>query len=200
MKKDEQAGQIDPAALEEGAVQLLEDEQASNSLFAKLGHSFSRHSRPLLMAAAAILLAITTIQLVKNPDSSLYGLFNSEPAQSESSMDAPATENAPALEVAPEGNPAIAPNAAPADVPVMEQPAGAWGQSIQYHAVFRQCGAAYERRGGHARHRLCPTGASPANACSGRVRRTTQQQCLQLCDVLSVGNGQGQGNARHCRQ
>ncbi|WP_319411405.1 peptidoglycan-binding protein [uncultured Cohaesibacter sp.] len=127
MKKDEQAGQIDPAALEEGAVQLLEDEQASNSLFAKLGHSFSRHSRPLLMAAAAILLAITTIQLVKNPDSSLYGLFNSEPAQSESSMDAPATENAPALEVAPEGNPAIAPNAAPADVPVMEQPAGAGG-------------------------------------------------------------------------
>lgn len=83
MQKETASDPANAAMIEESAVQLLENEEASNSLFAKLGQTFSRHSRPLLMAAAAILLAITTIQLVKNPDSSLYGLFNADTAQTE---------------------------------------------------------------------------------------------------------------------
>lgn len=45
-------------------------------LFNRIGQAVSRNSRPLLLAAAAILLAITTLQMAKNPDSSLYALFN----------------------------------------------------------------------------------------------------------------------------
>ncbi|PLW74876.1 peptidoglycan-binding protein [Cohaesibacter celericrescens] len=62
---------------------LLGDDDARQSLLSKLGSSVSRHSRPLLMAAAAILLAITTLQLAKNPNSSLHQLFNNEAAQTE---------------------------------------------------------------------------------------------------------------------
>ena len=55
---------------------MLEDEVIKQGLLRRLGGSLSRHSRPLLMAAAAILLALTTLQLIRNPDSSLHQLFN----------------------------------------------------------------------------------------------------------------------------
>ena len=65
----------------------LEDEAAqSSSLFGKIGGTIARHRRPLLMAAAAILLAITTLRLVQDPNSSLHGLFNSEPAPIDTNM------------------------------------------------------------------------------------------------------------------
>ena len=102
LQKDQQNGLADSASsLEDSAIQLLEDEEASNSLLAKLGHTFSRHSRPLLMAAAAILLAITTIQLVQNPNSSLYSLFNSDAQQPQQSIQAPEMDKAPADDAAP---------------------------------------------------------------------------------------------------
>ncbi|WP_319498648.1 peptidoglycan-binding protein [uncultured Cohaesibacter sp.] len=109
MKKEQELARADQTAIEDGAVQLLEDEEVSNSLFAKLGHTFSRHSRPLLMAAAAILLAITTIQLVKNPDSSLYGLFNSASSQSDGSPVAPSASDVPTADPAPEAGQPNAP-------------------------------------------------------------------------------------------
>lgn len=62
---------------------MLEDEETRTSLLGKIGSAVSRHSRPLLMAAAAILLAITTLQLVQNPNSSLHGLFNKLTAEQE---------------------------------------------------------------------------------------------------------------------
>ncbi|WP_119307115.1 peptidoglycan-binding protein [Cohaesibacter haloalkalitolerans] len=107
MKKEQELARADQTAIEDGAAQLLEDDEVSNSLFAKLGHSFSRHSRPLLMAAAAILLAITTIQLVKNPDSSLYSLFNAASSQSNGDAVAPSASDVPTADPAPEtGQPA----------------------------------------------------------------------------------------------
>ncbi len=73
--------------------EMLEDEETRTSLLGKIGSAVSRHSRPLLMAAAAILLAITTLQLVQNPNSSLHGLFNKLTAEEET---APTTlEQAP---------------------------------------------------------------------------------------------------------
>ena len=75
---------------------MLEDEETRTSLLGKIGSAVSRHSRPLLMAAAAILLAITTLQLVQNPNSSLHGLFNKLTAEEEAT---PTTlEQAPAAE------------------------------------------------------------------------------------------------------
>ncbi|WP_114011392.1 peptidoglycan-binding protein [Cohaesibacter intestini] len=62
---------------------MLEDDEIRTSLLGKIGSAVSRHSRPLLMAAAAILLAITTLQLVQNPNSSLHGLFNKLTAEQE---------------------------------------------------------------------------------------------------------------------
>ena len=63
------------------ASEFIENEDVRKGLFARLGGEVSRHSRPLLIAAAAILLAITTLQLAKNPNSSLHGLFNSKPIE-----------------------------------------------------------------------------------------------------------------------
>lgn len=111
MKKEQELARADQTAIEDGAVQLQEDDELNNSLFAKLGHSFSRHSRPLLMAAAAILLAITTIQLVKNPDSSLYSLFNAASSQSNGngSTDAPNASDVPTADPSPETGQSDAP-------------------------------------------------------------------------------------------
>jgi localization factor PodJL len=109
MKKEQELARADQTAIEDGAVRLLEDDEVSNSLFAKLGHTFSRHSRPLLMAAAAILLAITTIQLVKNPDSSLYSLFNTASSQSNGDTVAPTTSDVPTADPAPESGQPDAP-------------------------------------------------------------------------------------------
>ncbi len=68
---------IDPAMASADARALLDEDQGQkNSLFSRIGQTVSRNSRPLLLAAAAILLAITTLQMAKNPESSLYALFN----------------------------------------------------------------------------------------------------------------------------
>ena len=66
----------DAAAL----VNAVAEKGGEGSLFAKLGGILSRYSRPLLIAAAAIVLAITTLQLAQNPNSSLHSLFNANPA------------------------------------------------------------------------------------------------------------------------
>jgi localization factor PodJL len=88
-KKDALANEVqlapdeafDPDLVHEG---LEGDESATKtSLFSKIGDTVSRNSRPLLLAAAAVLLAITTLQMVKNPQSSLYALFNSPEANVE---------------------------------------------------------------------------------------------------------------------
>ncbi|SFN96067.1 Sel1 repeat-containing protein [Cohaesibacter marisflavi] len=129
MQKETANGSADAAAIEESAVHLLENEEASNSLFAKLGQTFSRHSRPLLMAAAAILLAITTIQLVKNPDSSLYGLFNTDTAQTQSDDSVPGFGDSGET-VAPAGSSAPAQSTPDLpEAPVASEPASAGPQS-----------------------------------------------------------------------
>ena len=129
MQKEAAIGSPDAAAIEESAVHLLENEEASNSLFAKLGQTFSRHSRPLLMAAAAILLAITTIQLVKNPDSSLYGLFNTDTAQTQSDNAVPSFDDIGET-VAPAGSSAPAQSIPDLpEAPVASEPASAGPQS-----------------------------------------------------------------------
>nr|WP_319515696.1 peptidoglycan-binding protein [uncultured Cohaesibacter sp.] len=129
IQKEAAKGPSDAAAIEESAVHLLENEEASNSLFAKLGQTFSRHSRPLLMAAAAILLAITTIQLVKNPDSSLYGLFNTDTAQTQSDNAVPSLGDSGET-VAPAGSSAPAQSTPDLpEAPVASEPASAGPQS-----------------------------------------------------------------------
>ena len=85
--------------------ELLDDDKANKSLFAKLGSAVSRHSRPLLIAAAAILLAITTLQLVQNPNSSLHGLFNKSTIETDGTPQTQGT--APGSTVGPNAGPNV---------------------------------------------------------------------------------------------
>ncbi|WP_316859008.1 peptidoglycan-binding protein [uncultured Cohaesibacter sp.] len=81
-KRDKISGEVEPElSVEETAVQMIEEGEGPEGLLAKLKSTFSRHSRPLLMAAAAIVLAITTLQLINNPESSLHGLFKGNSAK-----------------------------------------------------------------------------------------------------------------------
>ena len=79
--------QADGNAAMQGSTPLRADlpdgEAAKPGLISGLRQGLSRYSRPLLMAAAAILLAITTLQLAQNPNSSLHGLFNNKAQQSQ---------------------------------------------------------------------------------------------------------------------
>jgi localization factor PodJL len=89
---------IDPAMATGDARALLEGSQdPKSSLFSKIGQTVSRNSRPLLLAAAAILLAITTLQMAKNPESSLYALFNDTAPKLQAQSEGPATDAAPGV-------------------------------------------------------------------------------------------------------
>ncbi|SNY91913.1 Sel1 repeat-containing protein [Cohaesibacter sp. ES.047] len=94
-KGDELAQALEDDEAAALAAGLVEDEEVRKSLFARIGGAVSRHSRPLLIAAAAILLAITTLQLAKNPESSLHGLFNSMQSEQTATVE-PAASDAPA--------------------------------------------------------------------------------------------------------
>lgn len=117
------------------AGEMLEDDRIRQSLFARIGMTVSRHSRPLMMAAAAILLAITTLQLVKNPESSLHDLFNPNAAsnQGEVIMDIPAGP----IDDEPMGSPALSDSGIGQSGSLSAPPSGQLGPRLDNDAANR---------------------------------------------------------------